>query len=75
VAQPSGTESGLEPPGIAVGGFAVEQQRQPFGVREIFDLLLRRKLDEGLYHAVELECSQLIKCGMCEHQLSSPQWK
>jgi hypothetical protein len=73
--QPSGTQPGLEAPSVAVGGLAIEQQRQPFGVREIFDLLLRRKLDEGLHHAVKLERSQLIEGWMSEHQLSSPQWK
>ena len=48
VTQPSGAQSGLEAPGAAIGGLAVEQQRQPFGVREIAGLLLRFELDEGL---------------------------
>ena len=75
VPQPSGAQSGVEASGVAIGGLTVEQQRQPFGVCKIADLLLRLDLDEGLRHAVELERSQLIKGGMCEHQLSSPQWK
>ena len=33
VPQPCGTQSGLEALGIAIGGLAVEQQGQPFGVR------------------------------------------
>ena len=73
--QPGGTQSGLEAPGVAIGSLAVEQQRQPFGVREIADLLLRLELDEGLHHAVELERSELVEGGMGKHRLSSPQWK
>ena len=74
VPQPSGAQSGLEAPGAAIGGLAVEQQRQPcdLGVREIADLLLRFEFDEGLRHAVELERSQLVEG---EHRSSSPQWK
>jgi hypothetical protein len=75
VPQPSGAQSGLEAPGTAIGGLAVEQQRQPFGVREIAGLLLRFELDEGLDHAVEVERSELIKGRMGEHWSSSPQWK
>ena len=73
--QPSGAQSGLEAPGAAIGGLAVEQQRQPFGVRQIAGLLLRFELDEGLDHTIELERSELVEGGMCEHQASSPQWK
>ena len=75
VPQPSGAQSGVEAPGAAIGGLAVEQQRQPFGVREITGLLLRFELDEGLDHAVEVERSQLVEGGMGEHWSSSPQWK
>jgi hypothetical protein len=75
VPQPSRAQSGLEAPGVATGGLAVEQQGQPFSVREIADLLLRLELGEGLRHAVELERSELIESGMCEHRSSSPQWK
>ena len=48
VTQPGGAQPGLEAPGVAIGGLAVEQQRQPFGVGEIAGLLLRLQLDEGL---------------------------
>jgi hypothetical protein len=75
VTQPSGAQSGLEAPSVAVGGLAVEQERQPFAVCETANLLLRLELDEGLRHAVKLERSELIEGGMCEHQTSSPQWK
>jgi hypothetical protein len=36
---------------------------------------LRFEFDKGLRHAVELECSELVEGGMCQHQSSSPQWK
>ena len=41
VTQSGGAQSGLEAPGAAIGSLAVEQQRQPFGVRQIAGLLLR----------------------------------
>jgi hypothetical protein len=72
VTQPGGVQSGLEALRVAIGCFAVEQERQPFGVREITALLLRLEFEEGLRHAVELECSELIKGGMDEHRSSSP---
>ena len=72
VTQPGGAQSGLEALGVAIGRFAVEQQRQPFGVREITGLLLCLEFDEGLRHAVEFERSELIEGGMDEHQSSSP---
>jgi hypothetical protein len=75
VTQPGGAQSGVEAPGLAVGGLAVEQQREPFGVPEIAGLLLHFELDEGLRHAVELERFELVEGGMCEHRSSSPQWK
>jgi hypothetical protein len=43
----------LEAPGVAVSDLAVEQQRQPLGVRKTAGLLLRLELDESLRHAVE----------------------
>jgi hypothetical protein len=54
---------------------AIEQQRQPFGVRQIAGRLLRLELDKGLRHAVEPESSKLVEGRMCEHRSSSPQWK
>jgi hypothetical protein len=60
VTQASSAQPALEAPGLAVGALAVEQQRQPFGVRQITRFVLRFELDEGLRHAVELERSQLI---------------
>ena len=75
VSQPSRPQSDLEAPGVAVADFAVEQQCQPFGMGEIAGLFLRFEFDESLRHAVELERSELVKRGMCQHQSSSPQWK
>src|SRR5215472_11885137 len=60
VTQPSGTQPGLEAPGVAIGGLAVEQQRQPFGVRETAGLLLGLEFDESLRHAVDVERSELL---------------
>ena len=39
VSQPSRPQSDLEAPGAAVADFAIEQQCQPFGVREIAGLM------------------------------------
>lgn len=72
VTQPGDAQAGLEALGVAAGRFAVEQQRQPFGVGEITAFLLRFEFEEGLRHAVELERSELIECGMDEHRSSSP---
>jgi len=59
VSQPSRPQSDLEASGVAVANFAIEQECQPFGVREIAGLFLRFKLDESLRHAVKPERSQL----------------
>jgi hypothetical protein len=75
VSQPSRPQSDLEAPGVAVANFAIEQQCQPFGVREIAGLLLCFEFDKGLRHTVELERSELVEGRMCQHQSSSPQWK
>ena len=40
VPQPSSAQSGVEASGVAIGGLAIEQQRQPFGVCESVCLLL-----------------------------------
>ena len=55
MAQLGAAQPDLEAPGVAIGRLAIEQQRQPFGVREIARLVLRLQLDEGVGHAVELE--------------------
>jgi hypothetical protein len=39
--------SGLEALGIAIGGLAVEQQGEPFGVRQTADLVLPLELDKA----------------------------
>ena len=67
VPQPSGAQSDLKPPGVAVADFAIEQQCQPFGVREIAGLFLRFELGKGGGHAVEPERSQLVESGMRKH--------
>ena len=45
VTQLRAAQPAVEPLGVAVGRLAVEQQRQPFGVRQIAGLLLRFQLD------------------------------
>ena len=67
VSQPSRPQSDLKAPGVAVADFAIEQQCQPFGVREIAGLFLRFEFDKGIGHAVEPERSQLVESGMREH--------
>ena len=52
---------------LRLGRLAVEQQRQPFGVVEILGAVLRLQLGEGVGHAVELQRSQLVEGGMCQH--------
>jgi hypothetical protein len=59
VPQPGRTQAGLEASGVAMGDLAIEQQRQPFGVREIAHLLLRLKLDERL----EAACRRALEIG------------
>ncbi len=75
VPQMRGPQSRLEPLGAAIGGLAVDQQRQPFGVAEIARIVLRFEFDEGARHAVELHRPELVECWMLEHCLCSPQWK
>jgi len=58
VTQPSGAQSDLEAPGVAIGCLTIEQQCQPFGVRQIAGRLLRVEFDKSLNHAVELESSK-----------------
>ena len=67
MSQLGAAQPALEPRSVALGGLAVEQQRQPFGVRQITRGVLRLQFDEGLGHAVELERSQLVESGMRKH--------
>jgi hypothetical protein len=75
VTQPGAAQPALEALGVAGCRLAVEQERQPFGVRQIGGIILSLKLDEGVGHAVELEGSQLVDGGMGQHCMSSPYWK
>src|SRR5262249_40658339 len=60
VTQAGGAQPALEALVAAIGGLAVEQQRQPFGVIQLPGAILRLQLEEGLGHAVELQASQLV---------------
>jgi hypothetical protein len=51
----------LEPRSVALGGLAVEQQRQPFGVRQITRVVLRLQLDEGVG---QLRIRHLARCAL-----------
>src|SRR5262245_41542594 len=73
VAQARCAQTDLQALGVAIGHLAVDEQAEPLGVCEILGSVLLLQLDEGIGHAVELECSELVKGGMCQHR-SSPQW-
>ena len=75
VTQLGAAQPAVEPLGVAVGHLAVEQQRQPFGVIQVLGAVLGLQFGEGVGHAVELQCSELVDRGMHQHCGSSPQWK
>jgi len=74
VAQAGGAQAHLEAPCVAVGNFAIEQQRQPFGVSKFPSLGLTLQLDESVGHAVKLQRFELIERRMYQHRVL-PQWK
>lgn len=67
VTQPGSPELGFEAFGRTIGGLAIEQQGEPFGVTEIVGALLALQFDKGLGHAVQLERFELIDGGMIKH--------
>jgi len=67
MAQGRGPEPGPEPPGVAVGDLAVDQQGQPVSVGKLGCAVLRLEFGKGFRHAVELERSQLVECRVGEH--------
>ena len=67
VAQLCRPQPGLEASGGPVGGFAVEQQGEPFGMVEIGGGILALQFDEGVGHAVKPERFELIDRRMGEH--------
>ena len=73
VAQVRRAQACLQALGTAIGHLSVDQQGEPFGVREVLGHVLLLQLDEGIGHAVELEGSELVEGGVCQH-LFSPQW-
>jgi hypothetical protein len=75
MAQLGAAQPDLKALGVAIGRLAIEQQRQPFGVCELGGLGLVLQLDEGVGHAIELQRLELVKGGMGQHRLCSPQWK
>jgi hypothetical protein len=59
----------VEAPCVAVGKFAIEQQRQPLGVPKFGGLGLALQLDESLGHAVKLQRFELIERWMYQHRV------
>src|SRR6478736_4735420 len=70
IAQPA-----FEPLRAAMRRLAIEQQRQPFGRREIPGSVQRLQFNKGLGHAVEPQGSQLVDGWMGEHWVFSRKWK
>ena len=64
MAQPGIAQPGPQPSLVALGDFAVEQQAEPFGVRQRGAGRVRLQLGEGAGHAGEAELVQLIEGGM-----------
>src|SRR5215472_16000100 len=75
VAQHGAAQPTFKAFGVAMGHLAIKQQRQPFNMREGGSLSLVLQFDEGLDHTIEPQCLELVKGGMGQHQLYSPQWK
>ena len=46
---------------VALGGFAIEQEAEPFGMREIGVLRVGLQLGEGARHAGESELVHLVE--------------
>ena len=73
VAQPGVSEPAGEPPVVAFGVFAVEQQGKPVGVCQRLGVGVVAQLAEGAGHAVQFEMPELVEGRMVEH--GGPQWK
>jgi hypothetical protein len=73
VAQPGITQPCPQSSLVALGGFTVEQQAEPFGMREIGALRIGLQLGEGTRHAGEPELVHLVE-GRMGQQAGSPQW-
>ena len=74
VAQLCRPHAGLEPPRIAAGDLAVDQQPEPFVVAQIGSGVLRLQVVESLGHTVEFQLAQLFQGWVGQHCLSF-QWK
>src|ERR1700730_18161592 len=72
VAQPGIAQSCPQPPVVAFRDFAIEQEGEPFGMREIGALRIGLQLGEGARHAGEPELVHLVEGWMGQHdQVSS----
>ena len=73
VAQPGIAQPRSQPAVVALGGLAVEQEAEPFGMGELGMARVGLELGEGSGHAGEPELLQLIEGGVGQ-QRPSPQW-
>jgi len=70
-----GPHPGLIALGAAVRRLAIDQQAEPFGMAERRGIGLLREFGECVRHAVELEVTQPLVCGVVEHARVLSQWK
>lgn len=61
VPQPGITQPRPQSPLVTIGGFSIEQQAKPFGMREIGALRIGLQLGEGARHAGEPELVHLVE--------------
>src|SRR6185503_9366799 len=71
MAQPGKAQPGLQPSLVALGDFAVEQEAEPFGVRQRGAGRVCLQLGKGACHAGKSELVKLVEGRMGE-QLHSP---
>jgi hypothetical protein len=68
--QPGVTKAKRQAPVASIGGFMIEQQRQPFGMTKPGGLVVGGKIGKSLRHAGQAELPQQIKRWMFEHSRS-----
>ena len=73
MAQPGKAQPAAQPTFVAFGGFAVEQQSEPFGMRQRGAGRVRLELGEGARHAGQAELVELFEGGMGQHVQSPNQ--
>src|SRR5712691_9278033 len=71
VAQPGVAQPCPQASIVALGGFAIEQEAEPFGMREIGALQVGLQLGKGTRHAGEPELVHLVEGGVGQHDQAS----